>query len=67
MNAAEELTDDQARQFQLDLEICYTDFNRILSSNPWNEQEPWTEKIFLWFASNTKTEMLNKWERKYFN
>jgi hypothetical protein len=33
MNAAEEITEDQARQFQMDLEICYTDFNRLLSSN----------------------------------
>ncbi len=33
MNAAEEITDDQARQFQMDLEICYNDFNRLLSSN----------------------------------
>ncbi|CAF0836915.1 unnamed protein product [Adineta steineri] len=33
MNAADEITDEQARQFQMDLEICYTDFNRLLSSN----------------------------------
>jgi hypothetical protein len=33
MNAAQEITDDQARQFQMDLEICYNDFNRLLSSN----------------------------------
>lgn len=33
MNAAEEITEEQARQFQMDLEICYTDFNRLLSSN----------------------------------
>ncbi|UJR32234.1 hypothetical protein I4U23_019700 [Adineta vaga] len=33
MNAAEEITDDQARQFQMDLEICYNDFNRLLASN----------------------------------
>jgi hypothetical protein len=33
MNAAEEITEDQARQFQMDLEICYTDFNRLLSSH----------------------------------
>lgn len=32
MNAAEEISEDQARQFQMDLEICYTDFNRLLSS-----------------------------------
>jgi ESCRT-I complex subunit VPS28 len=33
MSAAEEITEDDARQFQMDLEICYTDFNRLLSSN----------------------------------
>ena len=33
MNAADEITEDQARQFQMDLEICYTDFNRLLSSS----------------------------------
>jgi hypothetical protein len=33
MNAAEEITEEQARQFQMDLEICYNDFNRLLSSN----------------------------------
>ncbi|CAF4919034.1 unnamed protein product, partial [Rotaria sp. Silwood1] len=33
MNAAEEITDDQARQFQMDLEICFSEFNRLLSSN----------------------------------
>jgi len=32
MSAAEEITEDQARQFQMDLEICYSDFNRLLSS-----------------------------------
>ncbi len=33
MNAAEEITEEQARQFQMDLEICYNEFNRLLSSN----------------------------------
>ncbi|CAF3695764.1 unnamed protein product [Rotaria sordida] len=33
MNAAEDITEEQARQFQMDLEICYNDFNRLLSSN----------------------------------
>ncbi|CAF0961978.1 unnamed protein product [Adineta steineri] len=33
MNAAEEITDDQARQFQMDLDICFTEFNRLLSAN----------------------------------
>lgn len=33
MNAADEITEEQARQFQMDLEICYTDFNRLLSSS----------------------------------
>lgn len=33
MNAAEEITEDQARQFQMDLEICFSDFNRLLASN----------------------------------
>ena len=33
MNAAEEITAEQAREFQMDLEICYNDFNRLLSSN----------------------------------
>ena len=33
MNAAEEISEDQERQFQLDLEICCTDFNRLLLSN----------------------------------
>ncbi|CAF3888512.1 unnamed protein product [Rotaria magnacalcarata] len=32
LNAAEEITDDQARQFQMDLEICYNEFNRLLSA-----------------------------------
>ncbi|CAF2886028.1 unnamed protein product [Rotaria sp. Silwood2] len=33
MNAAEEITEDQARQFQMDLEICFSEFNRLLASN----------------------------------
>lgn len=33
MGAAEEITDEQAREFQLDLEICYSDFNRLLAAN----------------------------------
>lgn len=33
MNAAEEISEDQARQFQMDLEMCYLDFNKILSTN----------------------------------
>jgi hypothetical protein len=33
MTAAEEITEEKAREFQMDLEICYSDFNRILSSN----------------------------------
>ncbi len=33
MRFEEEITEEQARQFQMDLEICYTDFNRLLSSN----------------------------------
>ena len=33
MNAAEEITEEQARQFQMDLEICYNDFSRLLSTN----------------------------------
>ena len=32
MNAADEITDEQARQFQLDLETCYSEFNRLLAS-----------------------------------
>ncbi|CAF0743339.1 unnamed protein product [Adineta ricciae] len=32
MNAAHEITDEQARQFQLDLETCYSEFNRLLAS-----------------------------------
>ncbi|UJR14547.1 hypothetical protein I4U23_001543 [Adineta vaga] len=32
MNAAEEITEEQARQFQLDLETCYSEFNRLLTS-----------------------------------
>ncbi|CAF0872034.1 unnamed protein product [Adineta ricciae] len=33
MNAVEEITDEQAREFQMDLEICYNDFSRLLASN----------------------------------
>jgi hypothetical protein len=33
MNAAEEISEEQARQFQMDLEICYNDFSRLLSTN----------------------------------
>jgi len=32
MTAADEITEDQARTFQMDLEMCYNDFNRLLSS-----------------------------------
>lgn len=51
MNAAEEITEDQARQFQLDLEICYNDFTRLLSSNWWMGDERFLSiYIFLFFA-----------------
>jgi VPS28 protein len=33
MNASEEITEEQARQFQMDLEMCYSDFGRLLSSS----------------------------------
>jgi len=33
MDAAQEITDEQVRQFQMDLEICYNEFNRLLSTN----------------------------------
>lgn len=33
MNASEEITEDQARQFQMDLEISFSDFNRLLAAN----------------------------------
>jgi len=32
MNASEEISEEQERQFQLDLEICLSDFNRLLST-----------------------------------
>ena len=33
MSAAEEIMEEQAGQFRMDLEICYNDFNRLLSSS----------------------------------